>query len=159
MLSQASLDQAASRYVRLVLAMGAHDADYVDAYYGPPAWKDEVAAEKLTLEQIRDSAKRLVEMLPASQVAVARTGRDDATLAELRRHYLRRQLEALATRAEMLLGARLTFDEQAVALYDAAPPRHTEAEFAAILATLDPKLPGEGPITERLEAFRNQFVI
>ena len=33
-------------YVKLVLAMGAHDPDYVDAYYGPPAWKDEAAAAK-----------------------------------------------------------------------------------------------------------------
>ena len=29
----------AERYVRLVLAVGQHDADFVDAYYGPPAWK------------------------------------------------------------------------------------------------------------------------
>ena len=29
----------AERYVRLVLAVGQHDADFVDAYYGPPEWK------------------------------------------------------------------------------------------------------------------------
>ncbi len=31
------MNALAERYVRLVLAMGVHDADYVDAYYGPPA--------------------------------------------------------------------------------------------------------------------------
>ncbi len=29
----------AERYVRLVLAVGQHDPDFVDAYYGPPEWK------------------------------------------------------------------------------------------------------------------------
>ena len=33
----------AEQYVKLVLALGQHDADYVDAYYGPPEWKEEAA--------------------------------------------------------------------------------------------------------------------
>ena len=34
-----AMDKIAEQYVKLVLAMGQHDADYVDAYYGPPEWK------------------------------------------------------------------------------------------------------------------------
>ena len=34
------MDRVAESYVRLVLAVGQHDPDYVDAYYGPPAWKE-----------------------------------------------------------------------------------------------------------------------
>ncbi len=33
----------AERYVRLVLAVGQHDPDFVDAYYGPPEWKPDPA--------------------------------------------------------------------------------------------------------------------
>ena len=33
----------AERYVRLVLAVGQHDPDFVDAYYGPPEWKPRAA--------------------------------------------------------------------------------------------------------------------
>ena len=44
-----AMDRIAEQYVRLVLAMGQHDADYVDAYYGPPAWKAEAAATKVDL--------------------------------------------------------------------------------------------------------------
>ena len=33
----------AERYVRLVLAVGQHDPDFVDAYYGPQAWKPDAA--------------------------------------------------------------------------------------------------------------------
>ena len=36
-----TLDAIAERYVKLVLALGQHDADYVDAYYGPPEWRSE----------------------------------------------------------------------------------------------------------------------
>ena len=31
----AEMDEVARSYVGLVLALGQHDADYVDAYYGP----------------------------------------------------------------------------------------------------------------------------
>ena len=36
------MDAVTQSYVRLVLGMGLHDQDYVDAYYGPPEWKKEV---------------------------------------------------------------------------------------------------------------------
>ena len=49
------------RYVRLVLAMGQHDADYVDAYYGPPEWRTEADAQKLPLAEIRRRAAALAE--------------------------------------------------------------------------------------------------
>ncbi len=35
----AAMNDLAERYVKLVLAVGVHDADYVDAYYGPPEWR------------------------------------------------------------------------------------------------------------------------
>jgi hypothetical protein len=160
MTDPATLDALAERYVRLVLAMGLHDADYVDAYYGPPAWKESVQAEHPTVEQIRAAALELLEQIPGEPAAAAsRPGGDDATLLALRRHYLRRQLEALVARAEMLGGKRFTFDEQAVALYDARPPVQTEASFEAILRELDAKIPGDGPLIERLDRFRSGFAI
>lgn len=39
-----NMDAVAERYAHLVLALGQHDPDYVDAFYGPPAWKTQ--AEK-----------------------------------------------------------------------------------------------------------------
>ena len=59
----------------------------------------------------------------------------------------------------MLAGRKLSFDEESKALYDAVAPRHTEAEFQKVLAELDRKLPGQGPLLDRLETFRNRFVI
>jgi hypothetical protein len=33
------MNAVAERYVHLVLALGQHDPDYVDAFYGPAEWK------------------------------------------------------------------------------------------------------------------------
>jgi hypothetical protein len=51
-----SFDDAAEQYVKLVLALGLHDADEVDAYFGPPEWLETEKARKRTLDQISDEA-------------------------------------------------------------------------------------------------------
>ena len=42
------MNAVAERYVHLVLALGQHDPDYVDAFYGPAEWKthDAISAER-----------------------------------------------------------------------------------------------------------------
>ena len=42
------MNSLAERYVKLILAIGEHDPNYVDAFYGPPEWK----APKRPIEQI-----------------------------------------------------------------------------------------------------------
>ena len=42
----------AERYAHLVLALGQHDPDYVDAFYGPPEWKTQAEKEKKSLDAI-----------------------------------------------------------------------------------------------------------
>ena len=58
-----TMNALAERYVKLVLALGQHDADYVDAYYGPPGWKKEAeqAAANDALELI-ERARRAREL-------------------------------------------------------------------------------------------------
>ena len=46
------MNTIAERYVKLVLAVGQHDADYVDAFYGPAEWKTE--AERAEAAAARD---------------------------------------------------------------------------------------------------------
>jgi len=59
----------------------------------------------------------------------------------------------------MLKGERLKFDEESQALYDAVAPTFSETHFQEILARLEPKLPGEGPLLQRYENWRRAFVI
>jgi hypothetical protein len=149
-----TMNALAERYVKLVLALGQHDADYVDAYYGPAEWKTQAEQTKRPLADIgRDAAAvdaALATVKPAAQAEEA---------VRLRHEYLTRQLSALRARVSMLEGKRFTFDEESRALYDAVAPTHTESEFDAVLAELDSRLPGPGSLSERLDKFRSQFVI
>ena len=61
--SLSDMNQIAERYVKLVLALGQHDENYVDAYYGPEAWQATAKAEKVPLDKIKDDATSLIEQL------------------------------------------------------------------------------------------------
>ena len=146
------LDGVAPAYVKLVLALGVHDADYVDAYYGPSEWKTEAAAAKPGLDAIATRAATLLGEL-------GRTPPGGDEMVTLRRQYLERQLSALAARVRILKGERLTFDQESKALYDAVAPTYPDTHFQQILAKLAQRFPGKGPLVTRYEAFRRQFVI
>ena len=152
--SDAEMDVLAERYVTLVLAMGQHDSDYVDAYYGPEAWRSEAAAATRTLDQIGTAATTLLAELD-------RTSADPEAeeLVLLRRHYLRRQLEALGARVRMLEGWSPAFDDESSALYDAIAPSHPESYFQDTLAELERVVPGSDNLIDRYSAFRDDFVI
>ena len=150
---ESAMNPIAARYVRLALAVGAHDDGYVDAYYGPEAWRKEAEATVRPLAEIREEADSLITALNELDVSVT----DEAL--RLRHRYLSRQLEALSAYVGMLSGDALSFDDESRALYDAVAPTLPESHFAEVLARLDAKLPGEGPLIERLEAFRRDFVI
>ncbi len=146
------MDSIAERYVKLVLALGQHDADYVDAYYGPAAWKQEAAASKQSLDAIGTTAAELMAALGRERAPADEMGR-------LRLHYLQRQLSALAARVRMLKGERLSFDEESRALYDAVAPTLPESHFQTILDGLEKRFPGNGRLVDRYDAFRKAFVI
>jgi len=150
------MNEIAERYVKLVLAMGQHDPAYVDSYYGPPEWKAEAEKGKRPFADIDADAQRLIDALNGETASLAA---QPVELERLRHEYLRRQLEALRARVRMLSGAKLSFDEESQALYDAVAPSHPEAYFQAMLDDLERRLPGKGPLIERAEAFRKQFVI
>ena len=149
-----SMNPLAEQYVRLVLAVGQHDADYVDAFYGPAAWRTEAEAQKLPLAEIATRASAL-----AQAIAAARPSATADEMTRLRHQYLARQLDALRARVAMLTGTKLRFDEESKALYDAVAPTHTEADFANVLTQLEAALPGQGSLVDRYDAFRSRFVI
>jgi hypothetical protein len=146
------MNTIAESYVKLVLAMGQHDPDYVDAYYGPPEWKSEAEASKMPLDAIGAKAETLSKDLAGIQ-----PGSNE--LERLRHQYLERQLSALRARVRMLNGERLSFDEESKALYDAVAPTHPDSYFQAIIDKLEKRFPGTGPLVTRYDAFRRQFMV
>ena len=147
-----SMTQISRDYVRLVLAMGTHDKDFVDAYYGPADIKTEAEKAGLSLDQIGTQARALEEQLKA-----APAGGDE--LSRLRHQYLEKQLAAMAARVRIVKGERLSFDEESRALYDAVAPTNSEAHFQQVLDRLDKRFPGQGPLVERYDTWRRAFVI
>ena len=148
-----SMNEIAERYVRLVLAVGQHDPDYVDAFYGPAEWKDAAARDKRPLSALGDEASRLIADMPPP------SSRDGDPLTPLRREYLLGQVRSLQARVRMLQGTRLTFDEESKALYDAVAPEHPASDFDRALGELDALLPGPGSLIERVDRFRHDFII
>jgi hypothetical protein len=151
------LQPLAERYVKLVLAVGQHDADYVDAYYGPPEWRKEAEARKTPLPDLDQEAASIEGELAA--VPPVPPIKADAELWTLRRHYLTRQLGALRGRLAMLQGKQFTFDEESQTLYDAIAPTYKEADFDLVLKQLEAKLPGTAPLVDRYDRFKQAFII
>jgi hypothetical protein len=146
------MNQIAERYVKLVLLVGQHDENFVDAYYGDASWKPTGA--KTGLEELAKHASELRAELRDIPV-------DDAgdPLVGLRHTYLDKQLAAVEARLAMLMGEKLSFDDEAVRLYDATPPKLTEADFQPALDELGKLLPGTGSLVDRYAAFRAKLVI
>ena len=149
------MNAVAERYAHLVLALGQHDPDYVDAFYGPAEWKAQAEKEKKSLDAIGTEAAELSATL--AKTPDASTSGDE--MLKLRREYLQKQVVALAARVRMLKGEKLKFDDESRALYDAVAPTFADSHFDEIIAQLEKKIPGGGPLWQRYEKWRKPFLI
>ncbi len=146
------MNKTAEIYVHVVLGVGEHDPDYVDAYYGPPEWRDQAKQQKESLETLRSRALSAIDELQ-SDFPIG------AELERLRHRYLEFQLAAVVWRIEMLTGKPFTFDEESKRLYDAVSPHNDASYYQRLIDDIDRELPGSGSTSERVEKFRQQFVI
>ncbi len=153
-----SVNDIATAYVKLVLSLGELDPGYVDAYYGPPEWRDQAKAAKLGAEQIEDQAQRLVRSLLAAEPESLAT---DPELAKLRKVYLKNQIGALSARAAMLQGRKFSFDDEALALYDIPAPHYSEDDFQPALKQLDALLPKDknATLAQRYNRYLERYAL
>ncbi len=149
---QPDIDEIATEYVILELAMGLHDKAHVDAYFGPEELRAEAGRRQLTLDQIARSSVELSTLL------VYLIDDDDEMLRQ-RIFGLRGRLFALNARVAINKEVYLDFDDESLALFGSRAPDYDAAHFRAILDELDTLLPGEGPLAKRVENFNDQFVI
>ncbi|MFD2367759.1 hypothetical protein [Pseudoduganella sp. GCM10020061] len=147
----ATVQDVADRYMKSVLAVGVHDASYVDAYYGPKEIQDQVQKEKKGLAAIRADVTDALKDLEGQRAA----NEDEA----LRIEFLRKQLGSMLTRIDMLGGQKFAFDDETARLYDAVSPHYDRAHYMKLVGQIDKLLPGKGSVPERLKDFRAKFVI
>ena len=119
------------RYLELALRLGRHDADLIDAYYGP-----EELSRRIEAEELREPAA-----LAEDADALAEDVAGDEWLAA--------QVGALAANAHMLGGERLGYAEEGRLVYGIEPRWHDEEPFRRAAVILDEALPGEGDVRER----------
>ena len=100
----APVDALARDYMQLTLAMGAHDSNYVDAYYGPAEMQAEAKAKPQSLAQIKSKAQAMQAAL--GKVASPAAGSMEA----LRLEFLKKQTVAMLGRIDVLQGKTLSFD-------------------------------------------------
>lgn len=154
----ASVDELATEYVKMVLAVGAHDPVYVDAYYGPDELRKGIDSESWPLAKIVERARSL-------RTELASVKSEDNLASQLRKHYLKKQITALIFHAQQLQKKnsgkpyQRDFDQEAVALYDTLPPTYDYAKFDKALQNLDALLPGDGELQERINTLLDSVTI
>ena len=147
------MDDVAERYVQLVLALGQHDADYVDAYYGPPEWKQQAEARKVPLADLAAQAKTLLGAIDA--VPGQRTRWSGCASTTWSGSSLRSRPASACSRASACRSTRSR-------RRSTTPWRRTlpESHFQEILDQLDQQFPGDGPLRRPLrDVPQRAFVI
>jgi hypothetical protein len=125
----------AERYLELCLRLGRHIDGLVDAYYGP-----EEIAERIEAEELRG---------PAALVEDA-----GSLLGSVDDGWLGAQLVGLETVARKLAGEGIAYEDEVERCYGVRPEWTPEESFEAAHRQLDEQLPGEEPLTERYQAWR-----
>jgi len=147
------VDNIARTYVKLVLITGEYKKDYVDAYFGPEKIKVEAKKEKLSLQEIdkqTDSILNSIKKIDVSQFDASN---------KYRVKYLTRMIEALKSNVAILLGKKMSFDEESQALFDATAPSYPYEKYDNILNELDSIIHGKGDLAKRYIEYKKQFII
>ena len=150
----ANLNPLAEQYVRLGLAIGQYDGDFVDAYYGPDSLKP--VGPKLAAFP-KDSLLSAVDRLIKDLEQFKSNDKNDTTA--MRANWMTDQLIAYGRRIKIFSGQTASFDEESKDLFGVVAPRHDENYFKGIVARLDSSLPGKGTIAERFQNMASHFII
>ena len=154
-----TIDDDAREYVFLELAMGEIDSNHVDAYYGPEALRESARATGLSLADVSERAAVLKVRLEQRLKADAHFGAPDGDAVAPRLRNLIARLDALGMRIRINKKDFAPFDEESKALFMSVAPTYDSAHFDAVLDKIDALLPGDGELSDRVNAFREQFVI
>ncbi len=145
------LDLHAVTFIKLALAIGQHDPNFVDAYSGPALWRDIAKTNPQALNDLADQVQTLRDNLEALET--------QNTDKDIRLEQLIKQGRAMATRLDVVRGQPVSFNQEVSDIYDVVPPVYDLSEFDAALAEIDALLPGEAPLPDRVTEFRNSLAI
>jgi hypothetical protein len=143
----------ANAYIKLTLEAGTHEAEYVDAYYGPAGLQEAAKANPRSLAELIVDARALMAAVDAAVPQVSNEADRRRALA------LRGMLVAADTRLQMLQGRKFNFDDEAKGQFATVPDLKPLGHYDPILASLEKLIPGEGALAMRVDAFNERYVI
>jgi hypothetical protein len=145
------IDAIARDYVQLVLEIDTYEPGYVDAYYGPEAWREAAKANPRT----RDALKAEADRLTAQANGLAAPDGETAARAKV----LAANISSARFRLDMIDGVRAPFADEAERLFALRPELKPLSDYDVALATIDALVPGSGPLPERVQQYRAKFSI
>jgi hypothetical protein len=148
-----TLDDAARDYVHLVLEIGAHEKGFVDAYFGPPEWRIDAEAHPRNISELKVEADRIQSSLSAMDASA------QEAIEHRRNVWLKASVASARSRLDIIEGARFRFRDEATRLFALTPELRPLESYDPVLERIEALLPGSGPLAERVEAFRNRYVI
>lgn len=147
-----SIASISDAYIRMTLEAGTHEAEYVDAYYGPPALLAAAKANPRSLAELIVEARALTAAIDTALPALVGPDRRRALA-------LRGMLGAAETRLQMLQGRKFSFEDEAKGQFSTVPVLKPLAHYDAMLAGLEKLVPGNGTLAARVDAFNEQYAI
>ncbi|MBV9986473.1 MAG: hypothetical protein JO301_02270 [Chitinophagaceae bacterium] len=148
------LDELATRYVKLGLAIGQYDSDFVDAYYGPDSLQPRQPKQAVFP---KDSLLAAVDILSGELARSVAVETHDSI--RTRASWIHSQLTAFARRIRIFSGEYAAFDTESKELFGATAPSFPESHYRSLVQKLDSVLPGNGPVAERFQTLANRFII
>jgi len=153
----APIDSLAREYVRLALRVGQYVPNYIDAYFGPDELKPEVVKDEAGKGFPYQEFCQGVDRLLAWDEEIGKQA--SAESGKRRAAFLHGQLSSMRAVLDRRDGKKLTFDDEAAAIFEVKAPHHDSAYFETLLFRLDSLLPGKGDISERFMKFQDSFVV
>lgn len=145
------INELAEDYVRLALEIDTYEPGYVDAYFGPAEWREAAKANPRTQLALKAEADRLVAALSAYASA------DEASAQ--RAKVLAANVSSARFRLDMIDGVRAPFVEEAQRLFALTPELKPLSDYDAALARIEEIVPGDGPLSIRVQAFRARYAV
>ncbi len=143
-----NLDPFGTEYLRIAFGVERHFPGFIDAYVGPEALRAETdAAPPPAVIDLLRRTRALHDQLPAQGYPPSR------------QEYLDRQLTAMTMVLRKLSGEDVPYRDEVAACFDIVPEFVPETTFEAALRELDEIVPGRGPLIDRMDEWRDRYII
>lgn len=143
-----NLDSFGTDYLHIAFGVERHFPGFIDAYVGPQELRAQAdMASPPTIAELLARTRTLHEQLSAQGYPASR------------QEYLDKQLAGIAMVLRKLQGEAVSYRDEVAACFDIEIAMEPETTFEAAIAELEEIVPGRGPLLERMNDWRDRYII